>query len=33
MDKCFAGITCVSNEYKDFAFENLGTILSMTSTS
>lgn len=33
MELCATGKGCYSNEYKDFAFENLDTILDMTSTS
>ena len=33
MDLCDAGITCLSNEYKDFAYEQQATILGMTDTS
>ena len=33
MDKCTAGLGCYSEEYKDFSFENLDTILGMTDVS
>ena len=33
MELCSTGRGCYSNEYKDYAFENLDTILGMTSTS
>ena len=33
MDLCESGRGCYSNEYKDFAFSNLSTILSMTDVS
>ena len=33
MALCSTGKGCYSNEYKDFAFENMDTILGMTSTS
>lgn len=33
MELCATGKGCYSNEYKDFAFENLGTILSMDTTA
>ena len=33
MDLCDAGTACLSNDYKDFAFENMSTILAKTDVS